>query len=114
MEDLRARIDYLLRENAELKMQVSNRDNKLKDVEALTATIFEEKVWVQEECEKVVTMARKVHAFVGYLGDMVTKVRLYDESMKKPEVVLVPKVLRALIDYSGKMGKLLGELRALL
>ena len=90
MEDLRARIDCLLKENAELKTQVANRDDKLKEGEALTATAFEEKVWSQEEREKVVTMAQKVHAFVGYPGDVVTKTRLYDESMKKSEVVPVP------------------------
>ena len=51
---------------------------------------------------------------MGYPGDVVTKARLYDESMKKPEVVPAPKVLRALIDFSGKVEKLLGELRTLL
>ena len=78
------------------------------------ATTFIEKVQVQEKCEKTVTMARKFHAFVGYPSDVVTKARLYNESMKKPEVVSAPKVLRALINYSGKMEKLLGEIRALL
>ena len=59
-------------------------------------------------------MARKFHAFVGYPGDVVTKARLHDESMKKSEVVPAPKVLRALIDYSGRMEKLLEEMRTLL
>ena len=111
MEDLQARIDCLLKENVELKMQVADRDDKLKEAEALTATTFEEKVWAQEEREKVVTMARKVHAFVGNPGDVVTKARVYDKSMKKPEVVPASKVLRVLIGYSGKMEKLLEELR---
>ena len=115
MEDLRARIDCLLKENAELKMQVADRDDKLKEAEALTAATFEEKVRTQEERERAVTMARKVLAFVGYPSDVVTKARLYDESMnKKPEVVPAPKVLPALIDYSGKMEKLFGELCTLL
>ena len=114
MEDLQARIDCLLKENAELKIQVADRDDKLKEAEALTATAFEKKFRAQEEYEKAVTMAWKVHAFVGYLGDVVTKARLYDESMKTSEVVLAPKVLRALINYSGKMEKLLEEMRTLL
>ena len=59
-------------------------------------------------------MARKFHAFVGYSSDVVTKARLYDESMMKLEVVLVPKVLQILIDYSRKVEKLLEELRTLL
>ena len=44
MEDLQAWIDYLLKENTELKTQVADREDKLKDAEALTATAFEEKV----------------------------------------------------------------------
>ena len=86
----------------------------MKKAEALTATAFEEKVHAQEEHEKAFTMARKFHAFVGYPGDVVTKARLNDECMKKPEVVLALKVLRILVDYSGKVEKLLGELRTLL
>ena len=78
----------------------------MKEAEALTAAAFEEKVQAQDEREKVVTMARKIHAFVGYLGDVVNKARLYDESMKKWEVVPTPKVLRRLTDYSMKMEKL--------
>ena len=91
-----------------------DRDEKLKEAETLSTTAFEEKVWTQEEREKAVTMARKFHTFVGYPGDVVTKARLYDESMKKPEVVPAPKVLWALIDYSGRMEKLLEELCTLL
>ena len=114
MEDLRARIDCLFKENAELKRQMANRDAKVKEAEAFTAAAFKEKVWAQEECEKVVTMAKKFHAFVGFAGDVVTKARLYDECMKKPEVVPAPKILRMLVDFSGKVEKLLGELRTLL
>ena len=114
MEDLQARIDCLLKENAEFTTQVADRDEKLKDAETLTAAAFEEKVWAQEEREKAFTMARKFHAFVGYPGNVVTKARLYDKSMKKPKVVPAPKVLRILVDYSGKVEKLLGELRTIL
>ena len=113
MEDLRAWIDCLLKENTELKMQVADRNDKLKDAEALIVTAFEEKIRAQEKREKAFTMARKFHAFVGYPGDMVTKARLYDECMKKPEVVPARKVLWILIDYNGKVEKLLGELRTL-
>ena len=93
---------------------MANRDNKLKEAETLTAVAFEEKVQAQEERDRAITTAERVHAFVGYPGDVVTKARLYDESMKKLEVVLEPKVLRVLIDYSGKMEKLLRELCTLL
>ena len=59
-------------------------------------------------------MAKKFHAFVGFASDVVTKARLYDEYMKKPEVVPTPKILRMLVDFSRKVEKLLGELRILL
>ena len=41
---------------------------------------------------------------------MLNKAWLYNESMKKPEVMPAPKVLWCLIDYSVKMEKLLSEL----
>ena len=59
-------------------------------------------------------MAEKFHAFVGFASDVVTKARLYDECMKKPEVVPTPKILRMLVDFSGKVEKLIGELHTLL
>ena len=103
-----------MKENADLKAQAANREEKLKEAEALTAAAFEEKVQAQDEREKAVTMAWKIHAFVGYPSDVVNKARLYDESMKKPKVVPVPKVIRCLIDYSLKMEKLISVLRVLL
>ena len=69
MDELQAQIDYLLKENADLKTQATNQEEKLKEAEALTAAVFQ---------EKAVTMARKIHAFVGYPGDVVNKARLYD------------------------------------
>ena len=79
----------------------------------MIAAAFEEKVRAQEDRERAVTMARKFHAFVRYSGDVVKKVRLYDESMEKSEVTPASKVIRCLIDYNGKMEKLLQEMRVL-
>ena len=114
MAYVQAQIDCLLKENIDLKAQVADREAKLKDTKALTATAFEEKVRAQDEHEKAVAMAWKVHVFVGYLGDMLNKAQLYDENMKEPEVMPAPKVLQCLIDYNVKMEKLLSELHALL
>ena len=114
MEDLQAQIDCLLKENADLKTHAANQEEKLKEAEALIAAAFEEKVRAQEDREKAVTMAWKFHAFVGYPGDVVNKARLYNDNMKKSEVAPVPKVIQCLVNYSGKMEKLLKELRALL
>ena len=114
MEDLRAWIDGLLKENADLQTQVADRDSKLKETEALTVAAFEEKVRAQEECEKAVTTSKKFHAFMGFAGDVVTKARLYNECMKKPEVVPMTKILRMLVDFSGKVEKLFRKLCILL
>ena len=38
-------------------------------------------------------MAQKFHTFVGFPGDVVNKARLYNDSMGKSEVALVPKVI---------------------
>ena len=66
MEDLRARINCLLKKNTELKTQVADQNEKLKEAEALTVTAFEEKVQTHEEREKAITMAKKFPAFVGF------------------------------------------------
>ena len=73
VEDLQARIDCLLKKNTDLKTQATNREENLKEAEALTAAAFKEKVRAQDEHEKAVTMAQKIHAFVGYTGDVVNK-----------------------------------------
>ena len=114
MEDLIAQIAGLFKENVELKTPVADQDTKVKETEALTAATVEEKVWAEADREKAITMAKKFHAFVGFAGDVVTKARLYDQCMKKSKVVHAWKILRMLVDFSGKVEKLLGELRILL
>ena len=93
MEDLRVRIAGLLKENGELKTQVADQDAKVKEAEALTTGVVEEKTRAEAEREKAVTISGKFFDFVGFAGDVVTKARLYDQCMKKPEVVPVPKIL---------------------
>ena len=93
MEDLRARIAGLLKENSEVKTQVADRDAKVKEAEALAAAAVEEKVRAKAEREKAATISRKFFDFMGFVGDVVTKARLYDQCMKKPEVVPAPKIL---------------------
>ena len=84
------------------------------EAEALTTVAFEEKVRAQEDQDKAITMAWKFHAFVGYSGDVVNKAQLYNDNMEKQDVAPAPKVIQCLVDYSGKMEKLLKEMRALL
>ena len=51
---------------------------------------------------------------MGFIGDVVTKAWLYDQCMKKSEAVSAPKVLRMLVDFSGRVENLLKELQFLL
>ena len=56
----------------------------------------------------------EVFDFVGFVGDVVTKARVFDQCMKKPEAVSAPKILRMLVNFSGRVENLLKELRLLL
>ena len=71
-------------------------------------------VRVEVEREKWHTVSRKFFDFVGFSGDVVTKARLYDQCMKKPEATLAPKILRMLVDFNGRVENLLKELCVLL
>ena len=93
VEELRARIVGLLKENADLQTQVADRDAKVKEAEALAAAAVEEKVRAEAERKKAATISRKFFDFVGFAGDVMTKARLYDQCMKKSEVVPQPKIL---------------------
>ena len=93
---------------------MADRDAKVKKAKVLTAAAVEEKVRAEAEREKAVTISKKFFDFVGFAGDVVTKARLYDQCMKKSEVILVPKILRMLVDFSGRVENLLKELRILL
>ena len=78
VEDLKARIVGLLKENGELKRQVADRDAKVKEAKALASATVEEKVRAEAEHEKAATISRKFFDFVRFAGDVVTKARLYD------------------------------------
>ena len=114
MEALRARIAGLFKENAELQTQVADWDRKVKEAEVRAAAAVEERIRAEAEREKWHTTSRKFFDFVGFPGDVVTKARLYGQCMKKPEVKPAPKILRMLVDFSGRVENLLKELRVLL
>ena len=78
VEELRARIVGLLKENADLQTQVVDRDRKVKEAEALAVVVVEEKIRAEAECEKAHTISRKFFDFVEFASDVVTKARLYD------------------------------------
>ena len=78
------------------------------------AVVVKEKIRAEAEREKWHTLYWKFFDFVGFSGDVVTKARLYDQCMKKPEATLAPKILRMLVDFSRRVENLLKELRVLL
>ena len=111
MEELRACIAGLLKENADVKAQVADRDRKLEEAEAQAATVVEGRIRVEAESAKRHDVSRKFFDSVGFANDVVTKAQLYDQCMKKPETKSTPKVLRMLVNFSGRVENLLKELR---
>ena len=86
----------------------------MEEAEARAAAVVEERIRAEAERKKWHGVSRKFFDFVGFSGDVVTKARVYDQCMKKPEVVSVPKVLWMLVDFSGRVENLLKELQLLL
>ena len=81
LTDLQARVDCLLKENGELKTKVEEGEvlhketKELKDrITALEAEVKS----AREEWNKAKEVARKIHNFMGYPGDVINKARLYD------------------------------------
>ena len=64
MMDLFARICCLLKENGNLKVQLMGRECELPDI--------------QKKTNEAVEVAQKFHDYIGNLGDVVNKARLYD------------------------------------
>ena len=111
MEELRARIAGLLKDNAGLQAQVEDQDRKLVEAEAQAATVVEERIRAEAESMKWHGVFRKFFDSVGFASDVVTKARLYDQCMKKSEAVSAPKILCMLVDFSGRVENLRKELR---
>ena len=66
MSDLQARVDYLLKENGELKSQIATQEVQLKEVGALKEVAEEELVCVWEDQNKVIAISQKFHDFVEH------------------------------------------------
>ena len=117
LTDLQARMDCLLKENAELRARVDEGDalqaenNELKD--RMKEVEKEVKV-ARTEWDKSKEIAQKVCKFLGSPGDVLNKARLFDHGLKQPATDSGVKMMRCMIDYSQKMEKTLKELRSLL
>ena len=79
--------------------------------EARVAAAEEGRIRAEAESTKWHGISRKFFNAFGFPGDVVTKARTFDECMKKLEAVSTPKVLRMLVDFSGRVENLLKEIR---
>ena len=118
MDGLRVRIARLISENDRLQTQVADRNLRIEEVEGRAAAAEERAAATEEgriraeaESTKWHGVSRKFFDSLGFAGDVVTKARIFDECMKKPEAVSAPKVTQMLVDFSGRVENLLKEIR---
>ena len=117
LEDLQARVDCLLKENGELKTKVEEGQALQKEMDKLRnriAAVEEEAKIARAEQDKAKTVAQKIHGYLGFPGDVLNKVRLYDHGLKQPTTDSGVKMMRCMVDYGLKLEKTLKELHALL
>ena len=117
LTDLQARVDCLLKKNGELMTKVEEGEVLYKETEELKdriAALEAEMKSVREEHDKAKEVAQKIHAFMGYPGNVVNKARMYDQCAQQSNTTSGAKMMQCMVDYSTKMEKLLKELRALL
>ena len=132
VDGLQVRIAGLISENDRLQTQVADRNRRAEAAEAQTlvaaalalaaearaaaaevhaTTAVEAQIRVEAESTKWHGVSRKFFDSFGFPGDVVTKAWIFDECMKKPEAVSAMKVLRMLVDFSGRVENLLKEVR---
>ena len=111
MDGLRIRIAGLINDNDRLQTQVADQNRRLEEAEGRAAAAEEGRIRAEAESTKWHGVSRKFFDSLGFAGNVVTKARLFDECMKKPEGVSALKVLRMLVDFSGRVENLLKEIR---
>ena len=116
LADLQVRVDYLLKENGELKAKVEEGESLQKEMGELRNRIIavEEEVKIaRAERDKAKVVAQKIHGYLGFLDDVLNKVWLYDHGPKQPTTDSGVKMMRCMVDYSLKLEKTLKKLRTL-
>ena len=110
-------MDCLLKENGELKTKIEEGEalwKKMEELKNRITTIEEEVKTARVKLDMAKEVARKIHSFLGFPGDVLNKARLYDQGLRQPTTGSGAKMMRCMVDYSSKMEKTLKELRALL
>ena len=131
-EGLRIRISSLISKNNRLQTQVADWNRRAEAAEAQTlvaasqastaearaavaetraATAEEARALAESESTKWHGVSRKFFDSLGFPGDVVTKARIFDQCMKKPEAVSAAKIQRMLVDFSARIENLLKEIR---
>ena len=72
--------------------------------------IEEELKTSRAERNKAKEVAGKIHSFLGFVGDVLNKARLYDHGLKQPTTDSGVKMMHSMVDNGIK----LKELRAIL
>ena len=133
VDGLRIRIASLISENSRLETQVADRNRRAEAAEAQTlvaasqasaaearataaeartAAAEEARAFAESESTKWHGVSRKFFDSLGFPGNVVTKARIFDQCMKKPEAVSAAKILRMLVDFSARVENLLKEIRS--
>ena len=110
-------MDYLLKENGELRAKADEGDALRKENGELKDQIkaMEKEVkTARTERDKLKEVTQKVCGFLGNPGDVLNKAQLYDHGLKQPSTDSGVKMMRCMVDYGLKMEKTLKELHALL
>ena len=117
---LRAKADEgetLRAENAGLRARAEEGDalrSEIKELKDRMREVEKEAKAARMERDRSKEVAQRVSKFLGSLGDVLNKARLFDHSLKQPATDSRVKMMRCMIDYSQKMEKTLKELRSIL
>ena len=117
LSDLQAQMDYLLKENMELRAKVDEGDALRTENEALKDRVKEAEKSIKTtrtERDRSKEIAQQVSKFLGSPGDVLNKARLFDHGLKQPATDYGVKIMHCMINYNHKMEKTLKELRTLL
>ena len=79
---------------------------------ARAAAAEEARAFAESESTKWHGVSRKFFDSLRFPGDVVTKARIFDQCMKKPEAVSAAKILQMLVDFSARVENLLKEIRS--
>ena len=96
---------------ADRNRRLEEAEGHVAAAEARAAATQKGRIRAEAESTKWHGVSRKFFDSLGFAGDVVTQARLFDECMKKSEAVSAPKILRMLVDFSGRVENLLKEIR---